>query len=244
LLQLGENLIELELDYVAPQPTSLNAVKRYGSEIDSIYLIGDFAVHANISDKPKMPTQRSTETMLPDVAIQRFSHFSITGEQQELTDITSDLTLQGYPFFAGQLCVSTTFELTHLDQTKRYWLTLDRPNVTVIAPTINGQTCQPLAWSPWELDITDALVAGENRIELLLVNSLRNLFGPLHHRDGELSRVAPQSFGGGTSWTCGGQGDDDWYDVRLVREPRIWRDDYHMVALGLNAVPKIVMREG
>ncbi|MAX25775.1 MAG: hypothetical protein CMJ19_14850 [Phycisphaeraceae bacterium] len=244
VLQVGENLIELDVAYVAPMPTSLDAVKRYGTEIESVYLIGNFGVHATVSDKPKTPTQRSTVTMLPDVEIQRFSDFSIGDEISEMTDVTADLTLHGYPFFAGQMRLSRTIDLSEIQAGKRYWLELDRPDVTVVVPTVNGQKLQPLAWCPWELDITESLIAGENRIELELVNSLRNLLGPLHHRDGELTRVAPQSFGGGTSWTCGGAGDDDWYDVRLEREPRIWRDDYHMVALGLGCIPRIVLREG
>ncbi|MFG0248031.1 MAG: glycosyl hydrolase [Phycisphaeraceae bacterium JB051] len=244
LLQVGEILIELDVAYVAPMPTSLDAVKRYGTEIENVYLIGNFGVNATVSDKPQTPTQRSTETMLPNVGIQRFNDFSMGDEISELADITADLTLHGYPFFTGQLRLTTTFDLPDIQTGKRYWLELDRPNVTVVVPTVNGQKLQPLAWCPWELDITDSLINGENTIELELVNSLRNLLGPLHHRDGELTRVAPQSFGGGSSWTCGGQGDDDWYDARLEREPRIWRDDYHMVALGLGCVPRIVVREG
>ena len=49
-------------------------------------------------------------------------------------------------------------------------------------------------WTPFEVDISDYVVAGENEIELTLVNNLRNLMGPHHHVAGELLAVAPPHF--------------------------------------------------
>ena len=108
---------------------------------------------------------------------------------------------------------------------------------------LNGEVLAPIAWSPWRTDITEALREGENQLKITLVNSLRNLLGPHHHRDGELIQVGPASFTGKTTWTGGGPGDMDWYDVRLTREPRIWRDDYHCIPFGFLSDPKIVSRD-
>ena len=62
-------------------------------------------------------------------------------------------------------------------------------------------------WTPFEVDISDYVVAGENEIELTLVNNLRNLMGPHHHAAGELLAVAPPHFfDEGCIWNnyCGG----------------------------------------
>ncbi|HAI10081.1 MAG TPA: hypothetical protein DCM28_00120 [Phycisphaerales bacterium] len=236
LIVEGENIIELELDYVAPVQDSLDAIARYGSEIESVYLVGDFQVKAHVSDQPAAPTERSTQPMLPDVKVHRFSSFELTrsGEIQ-----AGELTLAGYPFYAGRMAMSFAFNVSTIKSGMRYMLRLDPPNAIVAVPSVNGQELAAITCCPWELDITEQIRVGENQLTLTLVNSLRNLLGPHHHRDGELSRLTPQSFGGGFSWASGGPGDSEWYDVRLEREPIIWRDDYHMIAFGLKGLPRV-----
>jgi len=149
------------------------------------------------------------------------------------------LTLAGYPFYAGRMAMSFAFNVSTIKSGMRYMLRLDPPNAIVAVPSVNGQELAAITCCPWELDITEQIRVGENQLTLTLVNSLRNLLGPHHHRDGELSRLTPQSFGGGFSWASGGPGDSEWYDVRLEREPIIWRDDYHMIAFGLKGLPRV-----
>jgi len=45
---------------------------------------------------------------------------------------------------------------------------------------INGRSAGIIGWKPYELDVTSALVDGENRVEVIVVGSLKNLLGPLH----------------------------------------------------------------
>ena len=113
-------------------------------------------------------------------------------------------------------------------------------SLLVLQAQINGHELPALAWSPWEIDITEVIHAGANELTLTRVNSLRNLLGPHHHCDGELTRVSPDSFTGRATWTSARRGDDEWYDVRRVREPLIWRDDYHVIAFGLAGAVTIV----
>ena len=49
-------------------------------------------------------------------------------------------------------------------------------------------------WSPYEIDLSGCLAIGENKLELTLVNNLRNLMGPHHYVTGELFEVTPASF--------------------------------------------------
>lgn len=233
----GDNLIELELDYVAPVPDSLDQIARYGSEIEAVYLVGPFAVAAEPSPEPPAPTQRSQDRALPPVPVHRMRSFRIAAEP---TAVAGDLVTAGYPFFAGSFTIATSFDLPAVRPGVRYVLRLGRPHAIVVHPRVNGVDLAPVAWSPWETDVTAQVRAGRNELALTLVNSLRNLLGPHHHRDGELTRVGPNSFTGRTTWTSVAGGEEDWYDVRLEGRTKIWRDDYHLIPFGLGGVPEIV----
>ena len=59
---------------------------------------------------------------------------------------------------------------------------------------VNGRFAGELYWRPFELNLTGFLNAGENIIEIELINSLRNLLGPHHLEEGESHQVTPMSF--------------------------------------------------
>jgi hypothetical protein len=239
MLKEGLNTILLELDFVAAIPESLDARERYGTEIESIYLVGDFGVAAEISPDPPAATQRNTRNMLMPKPIHRFRSFTMVKEK---TEFTGDLAPEGYPFYAGGFLLEQSFNFPGNTAGSSYDLVFPEAEAIVIHVELNGTVLPPVAWSPWRVDITEALQEGDNQLKITLVNSLRNLLGPHHHRDGELIRVGPASFTGKTTWTGGGPGDEDWYDVRLTRERRIWRDDYHCIPFGLLGDPAIVSR--
>ncbi len=47
---------------------------------------------------------------------------------------------------------------------------------------------------PYEVDLSDYLVNGENTVTLTFLNNLRNMMGPHHWMDGELLAVGPWHF--------------------------------------------------
>ena len=49
-------------------------------------------------------------------------------------------------------------------------------------------------WAPYEVDISDYLVVGDNELELTLLGNLRNMQGPFHLKDGESYAVNPWRF--------------------------------------------------
>ena len=102
----------------------------------------------------------------------------------------------------------------------------------------------PVAWSPWEIDITEAIIQGSNSVSITLINSLRNLLGPHHNAEGELIALSPESFGGNSTWTTNRKGEADWYERRLKGDEHtnIWRDDYCIIPFGLLEDPVIVER--
>ena len=135
-----------------------------------------------------------------------------------------------------------TFDCPALQPGKRYFLSFPSVEAVVVQAELNGQSLPPLAWSPMEIEITSALRPGANQLKLTLVNSLRNLLGPHHHREGELINVGPESFTGRSTWTGGGAGEENWYDLRAAGKTHIWRNDYHCIPFGLLAPPRVLLR--
>jgi len=105
---------------------------------------------------------------------------------------------------------------------------------------INGRQCPPLVASPWEVDVTAALQPGRNRVRVSVINSLRNLLGPHHHKGGELTEVAPASFRGNHDWPNSEPGEADWYDARRGGHAKLWRDDTYLIPFGLLQPPLLV----
>ncbi len=239
LLKHGRNEICLILDYVAPRTNDLDPVKRYGTEIESIYLTGDFAVLAQVSKHPLKTSQKNRLQTLEPKPVLSYSGFELGTEEK---NFNGNLTDAGYPFYAGSFELETEFTLSTIDKCQRYILSFPSFEAIVIRVEINGEMLQPLVFSPFETDITDCLHEGVNSVKVILTNSLRNMLGPHHHKGGELISVGPLSFTGETSWTSSDKGEANWYDVRLTGEPGIWRDDYYMIPFGLLEAPQIHIR--
>ena len=175
------------------------------TEIEHIYIIGDFAVAATAAGRSHRLGGQSFEAFRPD--------FEITDEAP--TVCAGDLVPQGLPFFAGTVALTQKIVLPALEG--RVWLTLDRGEVPVVDVVVNGRSAGQIIWPPHELEVTDLLREGENEITLRLVSSLRNLLGPHHQERGDNLWVGPREFSNELLWT-----DDYWFvpfgveDVRLV----------------------------
>ncbi len=234
LLKPGENEIILSLDFRSAVIASYDATERYGTEIESIYLVGDFGVKATEALEPLRDSWRNRGARLqPKAPVNRFKSFALSAEK---TVFEGDLTTQGYPFYAGRFELSRTFSVERVDAKNRYFLTFPAFEATLIGVEVNGKTFQPLFASPWEVDVTEALRPGENEVTLLLTNTLRNLMGPHHHRGGEFTEVRPVTFRASTdvsSTVKEPTGEEDWYDARRRGNPVLWRDYYHMIPFGL-----------
>jgi hypothetical protein len=242
LLKKGKNIIRLKLDYVAPVPESRDPFKRYGSEIESVYLTGDFGILADTSKRPSDVPQRTVRGYLVAKPVHHFESFSVTDEKSEFS---GDLADKGYPFYCGGFVLEKEFSVDSIKKGKRYFISFPLSEAIIIKPVINGTELPPMTWSPWEVEVTSQLRKGTNSIKLILVNSLRNLLGPHHNSEGELVAVSPESFGGGNTWTTRRRGDDNWYDLRLQGSgsTNIWRDDYCVIPFGLLKDPVLVERE-
>ncbi len=231
-IKTGINIIEFHLQFEAANPISSKQKERIGSELESIYLIGNFAVKGN-NPTELWETQKNSTGNFKKSPAYGFESFTI---EKENSDFAHNLTLEGYPFYKGSFLLEQTFVMENMDETQQYYLNFDQCHATVFEVSINNQNLEPVCWSPYQIDITKALKEGDNHIQIKLTNSLRNLLGPHHQKRGEIVRVGPVSFGGKGGFPDP-RGDANWYDKRLHKEPlKIWTDTYYCIPFGIENI--------
>lgn len=108
---------------------------------------------------------------------------------------------------------------------------LGRQQAQLVNVYVNGKLVKHSLWAPYEADITEAALEGENEIVLEIFASNRNLLGPHHHIDGECYNVGPESFTGKWSWVER-KSEADATDIS-DRDKSYWTDTYSFIRLGL-----------
>lgn len=169
LVRKGTNELLLTTDY------------KPGTEIEDVFLVGDFAV------------RKASDT-----------RYVITTEPKTLA--TGDWVPQGYPFYAGNMVYRKRFEqATPPGPGQRVLVRLVNPRGTLFDILVNGRLAGTLAWQPWEADITGLVREGTNDLEIVVYGSLRNTFGPLHNTMYETAGPGwwwgPESFTDAAHWT-------------------------------------------
>lgn len=229
-LQKGNNTIDIHLDFTAPRPNDTIFAYRYGTEIESFYLIGDFAVHADSQQPLLWNTEKNLTNTFIAKPVHVLNHFSIV---KEPTTFTGDIASEGYPFYAGRFMLHNTFQLPTKEKQCSYYLELPLSEAIVYELKINGKQLPPCIASPYAWDITDYIKEGNNDVTFTLTNSLRNLLGPHHHKGGELKGTSALSFVGTGGWPHE-IGDYNWHELRLDKKKplRIWTDNYNIIPFG------------
>lgn len=129
-----------------------------------------------------------------------------------------DWTIQGYPFYAGQMEYTTIFDWSG-PVGGRAILKIVGLKAPIAGVYVSGQYCGRIALPPYELVITPWLQPGENHLRIVVTNSLRNLLDPLHHV--KIDFIAgPETFS----------------------DPGNWRNDYNLVPQGIDSVKIIQQR--
>ncbi len=137
------------------------------SSIESIYIIGDFKIR---------PVN---------------GEFAIWEED---SIALGDWTQNGYPFYSGKMVYHQDFTFEgELSSDKCIQLSLDELWGVAFRIYINGKEAGILGWEPYELNITQHLKTGNNKIEIEVMNSLQNLLGPHDYQDIE-GIITPGSF--------------------------------------------------
>ncbi len=224
-LRPGRNVIEIRRPWhVSPRQRDVflglaqgwdARTKTPETELEAIYLIGDFGVA--FTGKPE-PDSLATHWL--------------TGTPRLVDEPEStrgqNLTLEGYPFYAGRMTFMKEITLKRRPSPDAV-LQLPRFHAVTATVEVNGQEAGTAWKPPRTVPVGDLLVEGANRVEITLCGSLRNLLGPHHHADGEVILASPASFNGAS----GGSGRAD------APNPR-FRPEYNVVAFGLGG--EVVLR--
>ncbi|MCX6230559.1 MAG: glycosyl hydrolase [Bacteroidetes bacterium] len=78
--------------------------------------------------------------------------------------------------------VSYTHEFKIKKEDKHFIVSLDRWNGSVAEVAVNGKPAGIIYAEPYELDVSDYIIDGENKISVAVYGSLKNLLGPLHSK--------------------------------------------------------------
>ncbi|MBO9610540.1 MAG: hypothetical protein J7639_31595, partial [Paenibacillaceae bacterium] len=130
----------------------LETVFRQGVDLEALYLLGGFGVRLSGAD--------TIVTRLP-------------------ARITAgDLAAQGFPFYSGTMTYFLTVNPERLRNRKVRLARLDY-DAACLKVAITGQETQMIAWQPYEAELECGAVS-DGKIQLDVVLTRRNTFGPLH----------------------------------------------------------------
>ncbi len=220
-LKPGVNRIHLVRDFIpVPKPQStLSGLFEVlpGVEIESIYVVGDFALEVAIADG------------CPDSRCQRLApRFALVKPVQ---DTTGNLTADGYPFYAGTALLRQHLDLRHPAADERVILVMPGLDAVGLKVRMNGEDAGRILWSPCELEISPFITAGDNLLEIEVVGSLRNLLGPHHRPTGEPDECWHYSFEYYPPEDEPGKAGEDYFNV--TADDQTWTHDYFCVNFGV-----------
>ena len=194
LVKDGQNVIEMHYkDFKFGDPTVYKPQwRRYGTEIEAVYLVGDFSVVSNDTgmkcDNAQAKWYRAKPTKTNYI---RKSDLALTNPQPLKF---GNQTVNGLPFYAGRLSYTADIDVK-LSQGERLAVRLGDMDVPVCEVFVDGKSVGVIKHEPFELDITSA-VEGKQKVRLQIVcyATLRNIMDVLHNKIGELYSVWPNRF--------------------------------------------------
>jgi hypothetical protein len=194
----------------------LSSVFARDTELESIYVIGDFGVAGRRLQEENRLNGQVFDRYAPEFRLTRLDETIAIADKP--AGLKLDLTANGLAFFAGRAVLRQTLTLPAFEG--GVTLTVDNLRAAVAHVRVNGQAMGVLAWPPHGVEITRGVRPGENVIEIELVGTLRNLLGPHHLAGGDLEWTGPKEF----------------------RDKQRWTDDYILTPFGLDGARLIVWR--
>lgn len=158
----------------------------FDTELECIYLFGDFAVK---TDNTKFKAH-------PNFGYTYAGDFAIT--RQKDTIHPTNLIADGYPFFAGEIDMTTEYEYHRGTPTEL----LLEGRYAAAEVFVNGKFAETLMFKN-HCDLSLLLQEGKNTVRIKLTNARRNQLGPLHSVEVEPHSVGPNTFTGEKQWQNG-----------------------------------------
>lgn len=88
---------------------------------------------------------------------------------------------QGQPYYSWDVSYAKNYRID--DTSARYALQLNKWNGTLAEVYVNGSKVGIIAYKPYNFDLSPYLKQGDNKIEVRVVGSLKNLLGPHYNQD-------------------------------------------------------------
>ena len=178
----------------------------YDTELESIYITGNFGVRMD-----------ETYHLGERRCLYGGKTFHLT-KRVEKVDIT-DITHQGFWFFSGEMHLAQNVYVKKTEG-KSYVIRFEQLNAPAASVYVNDCLAGNIMFSPFEVDVTELLKDGENKVTVHLFSGNRNLLGPHHKPEGESYSVGPDTFSNKRGWT-----DDPSLPT--------WTDNYNFVLFGV-----------
>ncbi len=164
----GRNELEASGKFVKPtQPGTMLYVDG-GIEVEPAYVVGDFGVWPMKGGGYEIRTRTD-----------KVKYGNLVG--------------QGFPFFSGSVVIAKDVPVDAAPGEKVF-LEFDGLYSITTKVFVNGNDAGLIAFHPHGIDISNYVRKGDNRIEIELTDSNRNLMGPLHGLDKDPTSVGPGSF--------------------------------------------------
>lgn len=191
----------------------------YPVEFENLYIIGDMDVCVD-----------------GEICNETSEYLSVRAEKFTIADQTAKKTVNGLIykdlwFYRGSIRLEK--EITVEEKKERIFIQIPEPKCVYLDIYINDTHADSGIVPPFEVDITDYVLEGQNRICIEMMGSNRNVFGPHHHVQGENIFVGPSIFNGVKGWESFGNPELD---------TDTWTDCYNFVKFGFSEVPKIIYR--
>lgn len=190
-------------------------------EIESIYVLGPFAAKPSGSWEPAELDALWTE-----------GPFTLTSLPDQLDLV--DVTMQGLVFYAGGITMKKSIALSEQVRAKirdegwKLVLQWEATHCPAMNISVNNGKTTTILWGAQQLDLTAKLTDDPLLLQIELLTSGRNTFGPHHHLKGEVTFVGPTSFTDKIGWVDAGA-------------DRIWTDRYCFVSFGLSGLQLLLM---
>lgn len=240
LLKPGQNIIELHChNFVYANSTSISDYEaRYGTEIEAVYIIGNFKVSGQFEYKNMLCPEWSMEGLPPVKTIQLKNNNIKLIDQGSIC--CADTVSQGMPFYAGRLKLRIKLPQLDLDADEKAYIRFTQFDAAIAQVCSSSKCIGYIISCHSEVDITE-LAGKENEIEIIVYGNLRNLLGPHHHPNGELLNVAPPHFkpvfdNPQNIIQC----INDWAVGKVCKG---WKNDYCLVSFGDLGELEIVIRD-
>lgn len=214
---VAEGRNEIRAQYTIPKMAAIPNLSRqfenernrfcYPVEPESFYLRGDFDVRVEAEME-----KHADLYLVKGSGSRRFTLCPAAGPN------SGDITCNGGWFYRGG--AKTQLKVPFADG-RQVFLRLDSPSCSCVRISVNGNYAGLLMAEPFEMDLTEWLSQKENTVELELLGSNRNLFGPHHHVAGNPPFVGPHTF-------AGQRGYEDFVSPE-IRQEETWTDQYAFI---------------